>query len=70
MTLATGEIRSKEEAANWALARFREQHRPVLAYARAAYLGEEPEDWRELAPWIRPYVDHVVERIRTLAAEV
>jgi predicted nucleotidyltransferase len=67
-TLATGEIRSKEEAANWALARLPEQHRPVLAHARAAYLGEESEDWRALAPRVRPHVDHVVERIRTLAA--
>lgn len=69
-TLATGDIRSKDEAASWALARLPEQHRPVLAHARAAYLGEAPEDWRELAPRIRPYVNHVVERIRTLAAEV
>jgi streptomycin 3"-adenylyltransferase len=67
-TLATGEIRSKDEAANWALARLPEQHRPVLAHARAAYLGEAPEDWRELALRVRPHVDHVVERIRTLAA--
>jgi hypothetical protein len=69
-TLATGEIRSKQEAAKWALARLPEQHRPVLAHARAAYLGQEPEDWRELAPRVRPYVDHVVERIRTLAPDV
>jgi streptomycin 3"-adenylyltransferase len=69
-TLATGEIRSKDEAADWALARLPEQHRPVLAHARAAYLGEEPEDWRALAPQVRPHVDHVVERIRNLAPGV
>lgn len=65
-TLATGEIRSKDEAADWALARLPEEHRPVLAHARAAYLGEAPEDWRRLAPHLRPHVDHVLERIRTL----
>jgi Domain of unknown function (DUF4111) len=68
MTLATGEFRSKAEAANWALEHLPEPHRPVLAHARAAYLGAESEDWRELAPRVRPHVDHVVERIRTLAA--
>jgi streptomycin 3"-adenylyltransferase len=67
-TLATGEIRSKDEAADWALARLPERHRPVLAHARAAYLGEEPENWRALASRVRPHVDHVVDRIRTLAA--
>jgi streptomycin 3"-adenylyltransferase len=66
-TLATGEIRPKDEAADWALARLPEEHRPVLAHARSAYLGEEPEDWRQLAPRLRPHVDHVVQRIRTLA---
>ena len=54
-TLATGEIRAKDEAADWALARLPEEHRPVLAYARAAYLGEEPEDWRELALRVREF---------------
>lgn len=66
MTLASGEIRPKDEAAAWTLARLPEEHRPVLAHARAAYLGEEPEDWRELAPQIRPHVDYVVQRIRAL----
>jgi predicted nucleotidyltransferase len=68
-TLASGEIRSKDEAACWALARLPDEHRPVLAHARAAYLGECPEDWRELASRLRPHVDYVVERIRALATK-
>ncbi|MFN3350836.1 aminoglycoside adenylyltransferase family protein [Pseudorhodoplanes sp.] len=68
-TLATGEIRSKDEAANWALARLPEEHRPVLAHARAVYLGDEPEAWHDLDPHVRPHVDHVVNRIRTLASK-
>jgi predicted nucleotidyltransferase len=68
-TLATGEIRSKDEAAGWALAHLPEGHRPVLVHARAAYLGEVAEDWRKLAPRLRPHVDYAVERIRTLAAK-
>jgi streptomycin 3"-adenylyltransferase len=69
MTLATGEIRPKDEAANWALARLPEEHRRLLAHARAAYLGEEREDWADLALWVKPHVDHVVACIRTLAAD-
>lgn len=69
-TLATGEIRSKDEAARWTLARLPQEHQPVLAHALAAYLGEKPEDWSELAPCVRPHVDLVVEQIQTLAAEV
>jgi streptomycin 3"-adenylyltransferase len=68
-TLATGEIRAKDEAANWALAQLPEEHRPVLAHARAAYLGEEPEDWRDLSSQVQPYVDEVVGRIRELAGK-
>jgi predicted nucleotidyltransferase len=54
-TLATGEIRSKDEAARWALAHLPEEHRLVLVHARAAYLGEMAKDWRKLAPRLRPH---------------
>ena len=67
-TLATGEIRSKDEAAGWALAHLPVEHRPVLAHARAAHLGDEAEDWRALAPLVRPHVDHVTEQIGALPA--
>jgi streptomycin 3"-adenylyltransferase len=68
-TLATGEIRSKDEAANWALAHLPYEHQSVLAHAGAAYLGEVPEDWSRLRPQLRPHVDHVVERIQSLTAK-
>lgn len=68
VTVSTGEIRSKDEAANWALARLPEEHRAVLAHARAAYRGEAPEDWRTLSPRLRPHVDYVVARISELAS--
>lgn len=69
-TLATDEICPKDQAANWALPRLPEEHRQVLAHARAAYLGEEQENWADFAPQVRPHVDHVVARIRALAAEM
>ena len=49
-TLGTGEFRSKDAAADWALERLPEEHRAVLARARAIYLGDEPERWDDLRP--------------------
>ncbi|WP_353860246.1 aminoglycoside adenylyltransferase domain-containing protein [Azospirillum formosense] len=40
-TLMTGEILPKDQAADW-------------AHVRAAYRGEEREDWSGLAPGLRP----------------
>jgi streptomycin 3"-adenylyltransferase len=65
-TLATGEIRPKDAAAAWALARLPEEHRAVLARARAVYLGEEEERWGDLAARVRPHADAVVAEIRRL----
>ncbi|MFC9507654.1 aminoglycoside adenylyltransferase family protein [Streptomyces sp. NPDC057002] len=49
-TLTTGDIRSKDAAAEWALGRLPAEHRPVVAHARAVYVGEETERWDDLAP--------------------
>jgi len=65
-TLATGTIWSKDAAANWALARLPEEHRPVLARARAVYLGEEDDQWADLQARLRPHVDHVLGEIELL----
>ncbi len=67
LTVATGEIGSKDAAADWALARLPQEHRAVLARARAIYLGDEDEHWDDLAPRVRPYVDHVLAEIGRLA---
>jgi predicted nucleotidyltransferase len=66
-TLATGTIRSKDAAADWALARLPEEHRPVLARARAVYLGDEEDDWGDLQTRLRPHVAHVLAEIERLA---
>jgi predicted nucleotidyltransferase len=68
-TLATGEIRAKDAAADWALRRLPEEHRAVLARARAIYLGEEEERWDDIKPLVRPHADYVVATIKRLAAE-
>lgn len=63
-TLATGQIRGKDEAADWALARLPAEQRAVLARARAVYLGVEDERWDDLLDRVHPHVDHVVQEIR------
>lgn len=65
-TLATGVIRSKDAAADWALPRLPPEHRPVLERARAMYLGDAAEEWGDLLPRVRPHVDHVLGEIRSL----
>ncbi|MFF7164085.1 aminoglycoside adenylyltransferase family protein [Streptomyces sp. NPDC008086] len=63
-TLATGDIRSKDAAADWALPRLPAEHRPVLAHARAVYLGEEDEH-RDgvLSAGVRPCAEFLVRAI-------
>lgn len=68
-TLETGAIRSKDAAADWALARLPPEHQPVLAHARAVYLGDEEERWDDLLPRVGPHVEHVAAIIRRLGAE-
>jgi streptomycin 3"-adenylyltransferase len=63
-TVATGTIRSKDSAADWALDRLPEEHRAVLARARAIYVGDEEERWDDIQPRLRPHTDHVVTEIR------
>ncbi|XIE81560.1 aminoglycoside adenylyltransferase family protein [Streptomyces sp. SBR177] len=68
-TLATGHIRSKDAAADWALARLPSEHRPVLEHARHLYLNcrYSEESWSEtLRAHVRPHVNHVLARIDRL----
>ena len=58
-TLVTGEIRSKDAAADWALARLPHEHRPVLARARSIYLGGDEEHWDDLRHRLRPHAEYV-----------
>lgn len=65
-TVATGVIRSKDAAADWALDRLPEEHQAVLARARANYLGDEEERWDDIQPQLRRHTDHVVAEINRL----
>lgn len=47
MTLATGEVTTKDRATEWALDRLPSRYRPALNLARLAYLGEAEDEWEE-----------------------
>ena len=61
-TVTTGEIRSKDGAADWALSRLPEAYRPTMARARDLYRsGGYGDPWDEEA--VRPLADHLVREI-------
>jgi streptomycin 3"-adenylyltransferase len=66
-TVVTGEIRSKDEAADWALSRLPDAYRPTLARARELYIaggyGDSWDDGESL--WL---AERLVGEIRTAAA--
>ena len=60
--VVTGEIRSKDGAAEWALERLPPEHRPVLVRAREGYLRGN-ESWEDLRAQVLPFVRAVVAEI-------
>lgn len=72
LTLVTGEIRPKDAAADWALARLPPEHRPVLAHARELYLTRTyaEETWSdELAAQVRPHATAMLAEISKSVGE-
>ncbi len=68
-TLGTGDIRSKDAAADWALAQLPPEHRPVLEHAKELYLTRRytEETWSdELRAQVRPHVEAVLAEIDKL----
>jgi streptomycin 3"-adenylyltransferase len=66
-TLATGEVTSKDAAADWALDRLPEAHKRVLARARSIYLGQEDDRWTDLILQVQSFAEHVVGQIEQTA---
>ncbi len=62
-TLATGEIRSKDAAADWVLARLPAAMRPMLARARDLYRGGGYGEWPDMNA-ARELADQMVGEIR------
>jgi streptomycin 3"-adenylyltransferase len=68
-SLVTGEVLPKDVAADWAIERLPDEHRPVLARARAIYVGEEESHWDDLDDRVRPHVEHLLATIDRVAAQ-
>jgi streptomycin 3"-adenylyltransferase len=67
LTLATGEIRPKDVAADWALERLSARYRPPLSRARAVYLGDAPDAWQDVWPEARATADSLVATIQGIS---
>jgi predicted nucleotidyltransferase len=67
-TVATDVIRSKDDAADWALARAPQEHRAVLARARAMYRGEAEGSWDDVRPQVRACAAYLVSEIERARA--
>ena len=65
-TAATGVIRSKDTAADWALERLPPRHRPALAPAPAISLGDHSERWNDVEDRIERHADDVIAALRGL----
>ncbi|MFD3998144.1 aminoglycoside adenylyltransferase family protein [Streptomyces sp. NPDC058548] len=63
-TLATGEIRSKDAAADWVLERLPAIHRPALAEARALYVAGEYGSWTERRPEVLALARYMTASVR------
>ena len=52
-TLVTNEIKSKQDAATWAIDKLPDKFKPTLEHALAVRVGKEEEDWRYLVSEIK-----------------
>ena len=63
--IVTDQIRTKDQAAEWALSRLPPRHRAILQRAMAGYLSGPVEGWQELMPQVHAYSQHVISEIKT-----
>jgi predicted nucleotidyltransferase len=66
-TLATGEIRSKDAAADWVLEQLPAEHRMVLEVARAEYRGDAHGGWDHMLPAARACAEWMGRAVETMA---
>ncbi len=72
-TLSTGEIRSKDAAADWAVSALPPRHGPALVHAKHLYLHSSysEERWSDaLRAQVRPCADRVLVEIDRLAQDL
>lgn len=68
-SLSTGRIASKDLAANWALERLPEPCQPILATARAVYLGEAIDNLATRSDELYEYIRTAKSAIERLTSE-
>ena len=64
-TVATGAIRSKDAAADWALAQLPAEDRPLLARARDLYLDGGDGEWDDMDA-VKSHADFIVREVQRL----
>jgi len=67
LVVSKRQMSREQSAADWALERLDEEHRAVLARARAIYVGEAEDRWDDLGPRVRREVEYIVARVNRLA---
>ena len=64
--METDAIRSKPDAAAWAINRLPEEYKPVMKRAWAICIGEENEYWDDIKTLIQPCADYMVRQINKI----
>lgn len=62
---STGEIRSKDLAAEWAIPQLPDEHATLLNKAREAYLGECVDKWEGMESEVAELVNHMKKSIES-----
>ncbi|HFI0330563.1 TPA: aminoglycoside nucleotidyltransferase ANT(9) [Streptococcus suis] len=65
LTASTGEIRSKDLAAEWAIPQLPDEHATLLNKAREAYLGECVDKWEGMESEVAELVNHMKKSIES-----
>lgn len=69
-TLETNEIRSKPDAADWAIQRLPRIYQPVLNRAKAICIGLEDENWDDIKALLQPCADFILSKINDLRLSI
>lgn len=65
-TLDTNTIRSKPDAADWAIERLPEIHQVVMKRAKSICIGDENEYWEDIKASLEPCADWLLQKINTI----
>ena len=65
-TVETDAIRSKPDAAAWAINHLPEEYKPVMKRACAICIGEKNEYWDDIKTLIQPCADYMVSQIKKI----